>query len=753
MGLFRERLGIFRGYGESRYEVVSEVLIPYRERKHMPLQGGYLVVGVEDFDGRPAGVLGRVVRAYPIGDLLGGAGEDYLVDLMRLEQDIPEAVRTSRLRYRVSLRLVGQVSESADGGIDFSPSFRMTPHVGAPVGLPTDDVLRLIASGACRTSADAGAHIGHLAIGDLAFDGTPRVHGRDFPVRFRMDSLVGRRSAVFARAGMGKSNFVKVLLTRLYQDPSQKVGTIVIDPEGEYAMANASEPGLLDVPSLAGRVMLFTDRSEVDPRYREDIAGPCRVDFNELSPRDVVANAIPPDKQELVFANTLRGLDRGSWSRLLDLLVKQRYRANPVEVANIIGRRTRGGAENEDVICAAIVNNLVPVIQRLHAAGSPLRRRAFEHLRQGGIVILDVSMLSGTDAERLSAWMLNEIFSNNQMHYTAAREAGEGHQEKPRLLPTLAVMEEAQYYLGGRSHREDSPFVRWFKEGRKYQLGSVIITQQPGAIGPEMVSQCDNFFVFHLLSGVDLEALRRSNLHYSEDTINSLASEPIPGNCFFWSGRGLSMVTCARILPFARVVAESRHGLDPAGASLQAPDAPVSGVASPYGGDEKEQKRATPANAQPSRGEVDPLVRLGDLVESVIQTERAVALHPVRSRKLLWEDAKDEDYPAPDQLLAVTGYNLRFQVTDRVEAEFPSSDRNASARETLLEPFGDRRVIREHLLQQVLRERKWCLDRLIANAKHPQKGRDVEYFVLLRSRVTDPKRIKDGPGMEIAILP
>ncbi|GIX43640.1 MAG: hypothetical protein KatS3mg130_0048 [Candidatus Sumerlaea sp.] len=73
--LMRERLGVFRGFGESRYEVVSDVLIPYRERRHVPLQGGYLVVSVEDFDGKRCGVLGRVIRAYPIGDLLGSAGD------------------------------------------------------------------------------------------------------------------------------------------------------------------------------------------------------------------------------------------------------------------------------------------------------------------------------------------------------------------------------------------------------------------------------------------------------------------------------------------------------------------------------------------------------------------------------------------------------------------------------------------------------------------------------------------------------
>jgi hypothetical protein len=742
MGLIRERLGIFRGFGESRYEVVSDVLIPYRERRHMPLQGGYLIVGVEDFDGKPSGVLGRVVRAYPLGDLLGGAGEDYLVDLLRLDQEIPEAVRVSRLRYRVSLRLVGQVSESDNGAVQFSPSLRMTPHVGAPVGLPSDDVLRLIASGARRAGDNPGAHIGHLAIGDLAFDGSPRVHGRDFPVHFRMDSLVGRRSAVFARAGMGKSNFVKVLLTRLYQDPSTRVGTIVIDPEGEYAMSNASEPGLLDMPSLAGRVLLFTDRTEVDPRYRENIGGPCRLDFAELSARDVVASAVVSEKQETVFANSLRGLDRGEWSRLLELLVRNKYRTNPADVANIIGRRTRG-SESEDVICAAVINNLVPVVQRLHASGSCLRRRTFEHLRQGGVVILDVSMLSGSDAQRLAAWILNEIFINNQMHYTSARKAGPGGHDQPRLMPTLAILEEAQYYLGNRDQRDDSPFVRWFKEGRKYQLGSVIVTQQPGAVASELVSQCDNFFVFHLLSGLDLESLSRANLHYSHDILNSLASEPIPGNCFFWSSRGLSMVTCARILAFSSVVEEARQG-----SGAKAAQAPEQGPSA-----ETADRAPEPARPSPPHQPEDPIEMLGKIVEEAIQYHPGLALYPVRSRKLTWSGAHDSDYPPADQLLVTNAYNLRFQVTDALEERFPPSDASTGARELLLEPFGDRRIVREHLLQRALRQHNICPERLIAKAKHPTHNKEGEYIVLLRKRIKNPARVKRGPGIDIAVLP
>ncbi|GIX43639.1 MAG: hypothetical protein KatS3mg130_0047 [Candidatus Sumerlaea sp.] len=120
---------------------------------------------------------------------------------MRLDQEVPEAVRVSRLRYRVSLRLLGQVTVEADGCVRFTPSLRMTPHVGAPVGLPSDKVLRILASGVAQEGEPIGAHIGYLAIGDLAFDGSRRVNGRCFPVHLRMNSLVGRRSAVFARQG------------------------------------------------------------------------------------------------------------------------------------------------------------------------------------------------------------------------------------------------------------------------------------------------------------------------------------------------------------------------------------------------------------------------------------------------------------------------------------------------------------------------------------------------------------------------
>jgi len=60
-------------------------------------------------------------------------------------------------------------------------------------------------------------------------------------------ATASRRSFVFARAGFGKSNLIKLLFSRLYAtDPvlespagPAKIGTIIFDPDGEYFWPDA----------------------------------------------------------------------------------------------------------------------------------------------------------------------------------------------------------------------------------------------------------------------------------------------------------------------------------------------------------------------------------------------------------------------------------------------------------------------------------------------------------------------------------
>jgi len=148
-------------------------------------------------------------------------------------------------------------------------------------------------------------------------------------------------------------------------------------------------------------------------------------------------------------------------------------------------------------------------------------------------------------------------FAHNQENFTGGQP----------IIPVVAVIEEAQSVLGRRLD-EASPFVEWVKEGRKYELGAVLITQQPGSMAPELLSQADNWFCFHLLSEGDAGTLGKYNAHFSDDVLAHMIGEPIPGNCFVWSAPHQPFVLPVRIRSFESLYREevrsssSEGGLD-----------------------------------------------------------------------------------------------------------------------------------------------------------------------------------------------
>jgi len=165
-------------------------------------------------------------------------------------------------------------------------------------------------------------------------------------------------------------------------------------------------------------------------------------------------------------------------------------------------------------------------VRELHDPSSQLLRALKAALADGKLCVVDISQMRGPQGLQLAGIILSDIFEHNQEQFTEA---------EPRIIPTIAVVEEAQSVLGASGGREDSPFVAWVKEGRKYDLGALLITQQPGSIPAELVSQGDNFFVFHLLAEGDLTALKRANAHFSGDILAALLNEPLVGHGVFWS--------------------------------------------------------------------------------------------------------------------------------------------------------------------------------------------------------------------------
>ena len=181
--------------------------------------------------------------------------------------------------------------------------------------------------------------------------------------------------------------------------------------------------------------------------------------------------------------------------------------------------------QRQEAEAIAARSNMTTIIGLLHDPSSQTLARLLEALAEGRLCVVDISQMRGQQGFVLAGIILRQIFTRNQEEFT---------KQNPKTIPTIAVIEEAQSVLNERAAAAE-PFIAWVKEGRKYDLGAVLITQQPGAIPNEILSQGDNWFIFHLLSAADLQTLRNANAHFSSDLLGSLLNEPIRGQGVFWS--------------------------------------------------------------------------------------------------------------------------------------------------------------------------------------------------------------------------
>ncbi|MGK0272939.1 MAG: DNA helicase HerA-like ATPase [Cocleimonas sp.] len=81
-----------------------------------------------------------------------------------------------------------------------------------------------------------------------------------------------------------------------------------------------------------------------------------------------------------------------------------------------------------------------------------------------------------------------------------SRNLSQGGRHRPLLL----VMEEAHIYLNDKLDGMASKVVqRIVKEGRKYGIGAMIVSQRPSEINSTILSQCGTFFALRLTNGSD----------------------------------------------------------------------------------------------------------------------------------------------------------------------------------------------------------------------------------------------------------
>jgi DNA helicase HerA-like ATPase len=520
-------VGLLKGFSPLPHQLEVDVVVPHQEGG-LPGFGEFLLVELSATEA----LVGRVSRYHAAGQLATDRGDAYLGDLAKTEEAVPLPLMRQMLRYNLKMQLLGQLqTQPRAGKFKFSVGERAFATLGRKVRIPSETALAFLCNVGLEDDPTA-APLGHLVYGQREL--------KDVPIHFSVERLKGKRSFVFARAGYGKSNLIKYLVSQLYSSPPD-VGLLIFDPEGEYALPDAhGRPGLVNVPALRNRISLYTNR-KVDATHADVVKGNAFLDFGDFYPQDIVAAFVPQEKQDTVFANLLRGLKLEAWRLLVELLAINEFDADDRKISALLGYKSR---PEGDVSIAAIKNNLVPPIRRLHRTGATLGKNILEELKLNRVVIVDVSLLGSEDSLATTGMLMRRIFQNNVRHLTDV--AGP-------TVRCLAVLEEAQTMLGDRALDDRSVFVRWVKEGRKYGLGCILVTQQPSSISSQIISQGDNFFAMHLLNENDLQTLKKHNAYFSDEILGFLRSEPIPGNCYFWSAPSQPFVLPVRVCNFEGV--------------------------------------------------------------------------------------------------------------------------------------------------------------------------------------------------------
>ena len=338
----------------------------------------------------------------------------------------------------------------------------LPPEPGASVKYADDDLLRKIYGG----GGDSWVEIGRL------------LRRPSVTVAINLDAVASRHLAILAATGKGKSNLLALLAKKI----SEKNGTMVIfDYHGEYqglkirGLKIASpkiNPRHLDSEELADmlgvRSIAERQRSMLGKVYTKDIIN--AADFWK---------ALEKKLKEIAEDEELGAQDRQTAQRLLDIMKR---------ALTVWGR-----------------------------AFDPKARSPLDAITNNRVNVFDISDLTEMQAQIIVNTYLDNILQDRK---TGVRE-GEGKFGSP----VVVAIEEAHVFMPAGERTECSETIaRIAREGRKFGVSLIIVSQRPSRLNSDITSQMGSFAISGITHPSDQNFIREVTEEVSKELGASLPS-------------------------------------------------------------------------------------------------------------------------------------------------------------------------------------------------------------------------------------
>jgi hypothetical protein len=545
---YSKEVGTLTGHGPKPGHL--QLTVAFSERDKAPRLGEFIVIQEVEFLKRR--ILCRV-EEIGYGDFQTTRGEreralveKYIRKSAGHNRQLTEEEKKSLFFLAYTLRVLGEIRENK-GSLKIGTDYRMLPELTATCRVPNEQEFKLIvSSGLESTQNRALPTIGRLSFGEDVVN--------EISIPFEPGKFDSKRTAVFARTGYGKSNLTKSVVA--LAAATSKSGILILDLDGEYPFRTKNPDGtekygLVDIDILKPKLVIYTERKEVDFEQGLDIRR--IINLSKLAPWYIADLMLEQDKKVVQDFRTMKYISgaKEAWDNLVKTL-SANY-DNDEDDHGDVGNKM--DAFFKAIKCSEEQRRpLRREITRLKKLHNPEAGNLVESIRkdtaQGKLVVLDLSLFEVKQAIRIAQTVLTRIFSYNLWAIT-----------QNKAKPVIAVFEEAQNVLNKKAVEEgESIFVRWAKEGRKFQLGLIYVTQQPGAIAEEIVSQTDNFFVMHLLNKGDIDALTRANRHYDGVIAQFLGDETVVGNAYVYSAPKQPYVFPCQLFEFTPTIFDESYG-------------------------------------------------------------------------------------------------------------------------------------------------------------------------------------------------
>ncbi len=365
-------------------------------------------------------------------------------------------------------------------------------------------------------------------------------------VRVSLDTLVTRHSAILGSTGSGKSTTVASLLRSIVHPADSTGGSpaariLLLDIHGEYTSALADishvfsatpQPGEepLYIPYWAleagellafitggvneNQEIAFTDKIADLKAARLSLSG---HEIAGLEPQSLTVDSpVPFSLKKLWYdlnefeITTYIGAQRDQPAREeegnAETLTPSRYKPHAMgNVGPFINSAAKGIRRQLGLLRSRLLDRRYDFILhpgpwepdaegKTSADLDKLLQGWLGHDRQ--ITILDLSGVPSTVLVRLIGSILRIVYE--ALYWS--REKTEGGV----LRPLLVVMEEAHRYLGADSGNVAADIVkRIAKEGRKYGIGAMLISQRPAEVDETVLSQCGTMIALRLSNPAD----------------------------------------------------------------------------------------------------------------------------------------------------------------------------------------------------------------------------------------------------------